>query len=294
MAARLDFTTASTFRPGSSRSMPTSNPTRAAPMMPHVVPLLRSNDAGTDTGRALYEAGAEQLYLLSWMAFDNGEHAVAQRYLIQALRLAQEAKSADLGAHVLAGLSDQATLTGRPQEGLQLARAGRAGLASSGRSSACLADLYALQARAEAAMGEAMDAAHHVTESEKAFAKVNVENEPAWAKFIDVAYLNGEYAHAFRDLGLADETARLAQVSITDSERQSRARRGSLAQPPELGPRSSITTWRKRPAQRLRPSGWPRPYSRPARSMQWPTSASVYRTTKAPRASRNSWTQQRC
>ncbi|HEY4939683.1 MAG TPA: transcriptional regulator, partial [Actinomycetota bacterium] len=109
----------------------------AAYLTSTVTPLLRSNDASTDAGRALYEAGAEQLYLIGWMAFDDGEHVLAQRYLIQALRLSHEARRPELGAHVLAGLSDQATLTGHPDQGLQLARAGRAGLRH-GRSPACL------------------------------------------------------------------------------------------------------------------------------------------------------------
>jgi len=89
-----------------------------------VTPLLRENDPSTDAGSALFEAGAEQLYLLGWMAYDDGQHSLAQQYLIQALRLAQEARRPELGAHVLAGLSDQATLTGHPDQGLQLARAG--------------------------------------------------------------------------------------------------------------------------------------------------------------------------
>lgn len=67
-----------------------------------VTPLLRQNDPATATGQALYEAGAEQLYLLGWMAYDDGHHPLAQSYLLQALRLAQEARSPELGAHVLA------------------------------------------------------------------------------------------------------------------------------------------------------------------------------------------------
>jgi hypothetical protein len=194
-----------------------------------VVPLLKSNDPTTETGRGLYEAAAEQLYLLGWMAFDNGEHALAQRYLIQSLRLAQAAGSPELSAHVLAGLSDQATLTGHPDHAVQLAKAGRAGLAQ-GHSEACLADLWALQARAEGAMGDAKAAASSVYLSETAFANVDHDNEPEWARFIDPAYLNGEYAHTFRDLERPDEAAHFARLSITESERQNRARRGSMAQ----------------------------------------------------------------
>lgn len=193
-----------------------------------VVPLLRSNDPETDSGRELYAAASEQLYLLGWMAFDNGEHAMAQRYLIQSLRLAEAAKNVELGAHVLAGLSDQATLTGHPDHGVQLARTGVAGL-SRGHSPACLADLKALQARAEAAMGDAQAAARSVHQSQHAFEQADPDNEPEWARFIDAAYLNGEYAHTFRDLERPVEAATFAKLSADDAARQQRARRGSLA-----------------------------------------------------------------
>ena len=66
-----------------------------------VGPLLRSSDTSSMEGQALFEAGAVQLYLIGWMSFDDGDHSIAQRYLIKALRLAQEAKSPELGAHVL-------------------------------------------------------------------------------------------------------------------------------------------------------------------------------------------------
>ncbi|MFD7655865.1 helix-turn-helix domain-containing protein [Actinosynnema sp. NPDC059797] len=195
----------------------------------HVVPLLKSNDPTSETGRALYEAAAEQLYLLGWMAFDNGEHSLTQRYLIQALRLAQAAGSPELGAHILAGLSDQATFTGHPNHGAQLAKAGRTGLAR-GHSDAAMARLWALQARAEAAMGDGAAAARSVGQSETAFADVDQAEEPEWARFIDAAYLNGEYAHTFRDLHRPDEAAHFAGLSISDAQRQNRARRGAMAQ----------------------------------------------------------------
>lgn len=193
-----------------------------------VTPLLRSNDPSTQTGQALYEAGAEQLYLIGWMAFDDGEHVLAQRYLIQALRLAQEAHSPELGAHVLAGLADQANLTGHPDHALQLARAGRAGL-QQGHSPACLADLWALQARAEASLGDGPAVARSVLESERAAEKVQPDEEPEWARFIPGAYLHGEYANAFTDLDQPDEAASFARLSADEAHQQNRARRGSLA-----------------------------------------------------------------
>lgn len=121
-------------------------------MNEHVYPLLRRTHTA-EVRSALCGAAAEQTYLLGWMAFDNGEHGTAQRYLVQALRLAEESGDVPLGAHVLAGMADQATLLGNPAEGRRLAQAGRHGLRNV-ESPVCLADLWALEARALAVLGD--------------------------------------------------------------------------------------------------------------------------------------------
>jgi transcriptional regulator with XRE-family HTH domain len=193
-----------------------------------VVPLLQTNDPETATGRLLYTAASEQLYLLGWMAFDNAEQVMAQGYLVHALGLAKAAKNIELGAHVLAGLSDQATLMGYPDHGVQLARTGVAGL-ERGNSPACLARLRVLQARAQAAMGDTVAATRSVHLSEQAWEAIQPENEPEWARFIDAAYLNGEYAHTFRNLGRSAKTAMFAQRSADEAAMSNRARRGVLA-----------------------------------------------------------------
>lgn len=197
-------------------------------MNEHVYPLLRRTYSDT-VRRALCAATAEQTYLLGWMAYDDGEHGTAQRFLIQALRLAEESQDAALGAHVLAGMADQATLTGSPQEGRRLAQAGRHGLAKVD-SPACLADLWALEARALAVLGDKTATAQAVVQSESAFSRVDHANEPAWAKFIDAAYLHGEHANAFRDLGQAENAAEHARQSIQHARKQNRARRGAMSQ----------------------------------------------------------------
>ncbi|ONK13338.1 transcriptional regulator [Streptomyces sp. MP131-18] len=197
-------------------------------MTQHVYPLLRRTHT-EDVRRALCEAAAEQTYLLGWMAYDNGEHGTAQRYLIQSLRLAEESRNAALGAHVLAGMADQTTLQGDPTEGRRLAQAGRQGLARA-TSPACLADLWCLEARALALLGDRAGAAHAVTESERAHERVRLDEEPDWAAFIDVAYLHGEHANTFRDLGDADAAQEHARRSIGHARQQKRARRGSMSQ----------------------------------------------------------------
>ncbi|MEU7030016.1 transcriptional regulator [Streptomyces sp. NPDC046275] len=197
-------------------------------MTQHVYPLLRRTHT-EDVRRALCEAAAEQTYLLGWMAYDSGEHGVAQRYLIQALRLAEESKNVALGAHVLAGMADQATLLGDPQEGRRLAQAGRHGL-SKAESPACLADLWCLEARALAKLGDKVAAGRAVVQSEKAFERVRPEKEQAWAEFIDPAYLHGEHAMTFRDLDEPKLSEGHAMRSIEHAHEQKRARRGAMSQ----------------------------------------------------------------
>lgn len=200
----------------------------AAYMNEHVYPLLRAPKSAA-VNDSLLRASGEQSYLLGWMAYDNGEHALAQRYLIQALRLSQESTDARLGAHILAGMADQATLMGNPAEGVRLAQTGRLGLRGA-ESPACLADLYALEARGHAAMGDAQAAVSAIGRSREAFADVDYTKEPEWARFIDPAYLNGEYATAMRDVQRSEDAAAFARASITAAMAQKRARRGAMSQ----------------------------------------------------------------
>ncbi|WP_125776159.1 transcriptional regulator [Antribacter gilvus] len=196
-------------------------------MTMHVYPLLR-RAYSAQVRQALCEAAAEQTYLLGWMAYDNGEHGVAQRYLIQSLRLAEESGNTALGSHILAGMADQATLLGDPDEGRRLAQAGRVAL-SRVEAPACLADLWCLEGRALALLGDAKGAAHAVVESEKAYTRVRPEAEPEWATFIDPAYLHGEHANTFRDLGDPTAAAEHARKSIEHAKSQNRARRGAMS-----------------------------------------------------------------
>ncbi|MFD4461074.1 hypothetical protein [Nocardia sp. NPDC058480] len=199
----------------------------AAYMNDHVYPLLRRSHTDEVRG-ALYGAAAEQTYLLGWMAFDNGEHGIAQRYLIQALRLSEESRDPALGAHVLAGMADQATLMGHPTEGRKLAQAGRMGLKKDA-SPACLADLWTLEARALAALGDTTATVNAVAEAERAFDRIDPESEPEWARFIDTAYVFGELANSFRDIGRPSEAAFHASRSIEAAKLQGRARRGAMS-----------------------------------------------------------------
>ncbi len=198
-------------------------------VMGQVLPLVRDADPDTATGASLFAAASQHVYLLGWMAADDGREALAQRYLLQSLRLAQASGDPMLGAHVLAKMSNQSRMLGHPREALQLATAGLHGLARAS-SPACAADLYALQAQAHASLGESRDAAHAIAQSEAAFEKVRQGEEPEWARFIDTAYLTGKWATAFGDITRPVESIRFARHSAADARHQNRARRGALSQ----------------------------------------------------------------
>lgn len=193
-----------------------------------VTPLLRSNDPSTPAGRGLYEAGAEQLYLIGWMAFDDGEHVLAQSYLIQALRLAQEAQSAALGAHVLAGLSDQATITGHPDHAVQLARAGRAGLQRAAAQPAWPTCGRYRPAPRQSWATTGRWLAPSTNRSALPIASILRTNQSGHVSSLaPTSTVNTPTPSA--TLERPDEATRFAALSADEAQQQGRARRGSLA-----------------------------------------------------------------
>ncbi|MGH3731446.1 MAG: hypothetical protein ACRDTU_22280, partial [Micromonosporaceae bacterium] len=54
-----------------------------------VLPLVKRGHPA-EVQKSLLHAASEQTYLVGWMAYDDGQHGLAERYLIQSLRLAQE------------------------------------------------------------------------------------------------------------------------------------------------------------------------------------------------------------
>ncbi len=81
-----------------------------------------------DVGRELFAAIAEASLLAAWTSYDCGLHGLAQRYFVQALRLAQSAADRRLACSVLSAMSHQATYLGHLPEAANLARAAHSGL----------------------------------------------------------------------------------------------------------------------------------------------------------------------
>ncbi|MFI6978240.1 hypothetical protein ACIBSV_06545 [Embleya sp. NPDC050154] len=169
---------------------------------------------GEEVGRRLFRAVAELTELAGWLSFDSGRHALAQRYHIQALRLAQAADDPAYGAYVMANMACQAVYLGHGWEAVQLARAADQG-AGDKLGPRARAIVAAMEARGYAAMGDrrACERAMGVAERHLDAAGA-IEDDPSWCNYFDESELQHEFAHSHRDLGLPEKIHGFAGESI--------------------------------------------------------------------------------
>ena len=166
------------------------------------------------TGRAVFSSVAEATLLAAWMSYDSmPDSALAQRYFIQALALAQAGDDRLLGASVLDAMSHQATYLGRFGEAANLARAAKTG--TQGVATPTLTShFHTMEARALARMGDAKDCDRALAEAVREFERRNPENDPGWIRYFNESELSAEFGHCLRDLGRAADAARYASQSV--------------------------------------------------------------------------------
>ena len=177
--------------------------------------LLRGR-YGESVGNALFSSVAEATLLAAWMSYDSAPgSALAQRYFIQALGLAQAGGDRLLGASILDAMSHQATYTGRFGEAASLARAARTGTA--GLATPTLtAHFHAMEARALARLGDARGCDRALAEAVREFERRRPEDDPAWIGYFDESELAAEFGHCMRDLGRAADAAEHARPQRGD------------------------------------------------------------------------------
>ncbi|MEI5008274.1 transcriptional regulator [Streptomyces sp. NPDC087659] len=194
-----------------------------------VVSGLLSGSYREPVGRQLFAAVARLTELAGYMAVDTGQPGLAQRYYIQALRLAQAAGDRAYGGYVLAAsMSHLAAELGNPREIAQLARAAQEG-ARGQVTPRAEAMFHAAEARGHALLGDARTCQEAAARAIAALDRANPEagDDPDWIAHFDHAYLADELAHCHRDLGQADQAARRATESL-DGHPESRARRRGI------------------------------------------------------------------
>jgi len=194
----------------------------------HVSQLLLNGSYRDETGRQLAAACGELSQLAGWVAYDSGEHGVAQRYLTQALAYARHAGDHALGAEILAAQAHQALYLARPGEAIDLSRAAQAAALKHG-SATLLTECLVMEAHGHAARNDARACGTALATAERTFDRATQEDNPAWLAYFDEAYLAARMAQCFRDLGEAGHAARYARRSLDMDGRYVRGRAFNLA-----------------------------------------------------------------
>ncbi|WP_171908689.1 hypothetical protein [Streptomyces nanshensis] len=180
-----------------------------------VAPLLTGQYTEA-VGRALFSTVAESTLLAAWMSYDTCHHGLAQRYFLQALRLAQDGDDRRLAGSILSAMSHQATFIGNFVEAATLARAARMGIAGVATPT-LMAQFHAMEARALARSGDARGCETALAEAARLLESVNNDDEPEWITYFDQAELAAEAAHCFRDIGKAQKAVSQAENAMSGS-----------------------------------------------------------------------------
>ncbi|MFI1970148.1 MFS transporter [Streptomyces cinnamoneus] len=176
-------------------------------------PLLLASYSD-EVGRALFGATAELTRLAGWMAFDTGQQEAAQRYYIQALRLARAAADVPLGGYVLASMSLQATYRGYADEGVDLAQAAlerNRGLATA----RTMSFFRLVEARAQAKAGDAPACGTALKAAEGWLERARPgDADPSWLDFYTHERFAADAAECYRDLRMPRQVQRFTEQAL--------------------------------------------------------------------------------
>jgi tetratricopeptide (TPR) repeat protein len=168
-----------------------------------------------EVGRGLFGATAELTRLAGWMAFDTGQQEAAQRYYIQALRLARAAADVPLGGYVLASMSLQATYRGFADEGVDLAQAAlerNRGLATA----RTMSFFRLVEARAHAKAGDAAAAGAALKAAEGWLERSRPgDADPSWLGFYSYDRFAADAAECYRDLKAPRQVRRFTEQALS-------------------------------------------------------------------------------
>jgi hypothetical protein len=178
-------------------------------------PLLQGSYSD-EVGRSLFRATAELTRLAGWMAFDTGQQEAAQRYYIQALRLARAAADVPLGGYVLASMSLQATYRGFGEEAVDLAQAAleRNRSLATART---MSFFHLVEARALAKAKDAAGCASALSAAEGWLERSRVgDGDPSWLDFYAYDRLAADAAECYIDLKVPGQVRRFTEQALSE------------------------------------------------------------------------------
>ncbi|MFI2213639.1 regulator [Streptomyces sp. NPDC020141] len=176
-------------------------------------PMLRGT-YGEATGRRLFAAVADLTRLVGWTSYDIAAHGLAQRYFVQALRLAQAAGDRAYGSYVLVTMARQAVYLGHGREAVQLTRVAQQGVGPAAPP-VVQALLHSVEARGHGVLGDTRACTASLVRAERALGAARPGDEvPHWARFFDEAQMSDEFGHCYRDLQQYRQAVQHAERSL--------------------------------------------------------------------------------
>ncbi|MFC0598661.1 transcriptional regulator [Streptomyces palmae] len=162
-------------------------------------PLLRGSYSDA-TGRQLHRATGGLVAIAGICAYDSDAHGLAQRYFHQALRLAKASGDRGLGGYVIALLVNQSLFLREYRQAVAFAESA---LRSAGAriTPALAADLYAMQAKAYARLGDGRSALACIRHAERAAGRISRGQEPDETGYVQPGLVNVQVAEALLNLG---------------------------------------------------------------------------------------------
>ncbi|NJQ01442.1 transcriptional regulator [Streptomyces zingiberis] len=162
-------------------------------------PLLRGSYPDA-TGRLLHRAVGGLVAVAGICAYDSDAHGLAQRYFHQALRLAKASGDRGLGAYTIALLVNQSLFTREFRQAVAFAESA---LRAAGPhiTPALAADLYAMQAKAYARLGDGPAALGCIRRAEREAEDIRRGQEPAETGYVQPGLVNVQIAEALLSLG---------------------------------------------------------------------------------------------
>ncbi|MFD8632564.1 transcriptional regulator [Streptomyces sp. NPDC059533] len=162
-------------------------------------PMLRGSYSD-DLGRRLHRATGSLVAVAGICAYDSDAHGLAQRYFHQALRLAKASGDRGLGAYVIALIVNQCLHLREYRQAVAFAEAA---LRAAGRHTtpALASDLYAMQAKAYAQLGDTAAALECIRSAEAAAERIRPGSEPDETGYVQPGLVNVQVAEALLSLG---------------------------------------------------------------------------------------------
>jgi tetratricopeptide (TPR) repeat protein len=174
-----------------------------------VAPLLRGSYSDR-TGRELCRAAGSLAAMSGICAYDADEQGLAQRYFHQALRLGKASGDRLFGGYVVSLLVNQALFLGDDRRAIACAEAV---LRTPGPQStpALATDLYAMQAKAYARIGDRRGAYERMRSAESWSARIRPEEEPDETGYVQPGLVQVRLAEALLVLGELASARRYAE-----------------------------------------------------------------------------------